>query len=369
MILLFLNFMYKIELLTTSKLYKVCLFVIAIFFVILSPLCLEAGFGVTPPYVKNSELTRNSVYEQKIMLVRGSPDYDVLAEIEVDVPGANEWITIEPAQEILMTKGEKKIPLVVKILVPNKAEFGDYKGNIRVRTSAVNDEDRGSGAVSIALGARINVDFSVIDKIIKEFDIRSVKILDFNEGKKVRWLEYPGKMIFNMTLRNTGNVSVSPSKVAVDIYDSTGKKLLERTENSNRIRKVNPFKTEEVFAELPSHLSPGSYRAKYIIYNDDEEVKTGELTFNIMPAGTIEGDLGYGFMGLSFWHKTTIVGPIVLVIILVLSLLLYFSKRFRLGFFRVLYSWRSIYRYPISKIKKLTRLILRGFSRKRLSKD
>jgi hypothetical protein len=361
--------MNKIELLTTSKLYKGCLFLIAFFFIILSPLGLEAGFGVTPPYVKNSELTRNSVYEQKIMLVRGSPDYDVLAEIEVDVPGANEWITIEPAQEILMPKGENKIPLVVKILVPNKADFGEYKGNIRVKTSVVNAEDRGSGAVSIALGARINVEFNVIDRIIKEFDIRKVKILDFNEGRRIRWLEYPGKMIFNMTLRNTGNVSVSPSKVTVDIYDSNGKKLLERTEHSNRIRKVDPFKTEDVFAELPSHLSPGSYRAKYVIYNDDEEVKTGELTFNIMPTGTIEGDFGYGFMGLSLWHKTTIVGPIILVFVLILSLLLYFSKRFRFVFFRALYSWKSIYRYPVLKIKKLIKLILRGFSKRRLSKD
>jgi hypothetical protein len=29
-----------------------------------------AGFGITPPYVRNTSLTRNSTYEQQILLVR-----------------------------------------------------------------------------------------------------------------------------------------------------------------------------------------------------------------------------------------------------------------------------------------------------------
>ena len=338
-----------------------------LFFVI--PNSLDAGFGVTPPYVQNSELTRNSIYEQRVMLVRGSPNSDLMARIEVDVPGANDWITIEPGDEVLMPEGERRVPIVVKILVPNKADFGEYSGHIRVRTGSVDGERRGDGAVSIVLGARLNVNLLVIDRVISEFEVRSVEILNFNEGRKVRWLEYPGKMIFKMALRNIGNVPVAPDRVTVDIYDSAGKKLLERTEHTNKIKKVPPFKTEEVFAELPSHLPPGNYRGHFKVYNGDEEVRSGELSFNIRPAGTISGDTGYGFWGLSLWHKTTIVGPIVLVLTLILFVIFYFSKRARQMFLRVIFSWRKIYNYPIGKIRSFFRLVLNGFGKRRLSRD
>ncbi len=345
------------------------IFTASVFIFVVFPNSADGGFGITPPYVQNSELTRNSVYEQTIMLVRGNPDSDLTASIEVNVPGADEWITIEPGEEVFLPKGERQVPIVVKILVPNKADFGDYKGTIRVRTQPADGEATGGGAVSIVLGARINVNLSVIDRVIREFEISSVKILDFNEGRKVWWLEYPGKMKFRMVLRNTGNVPVAPSKVTVDIYDSTGKKLLERTEHTNRIKKVDPFKTEEVFAELPSHLPPGNYRGEFVIYNGEKEVRSGNLSFNIRPAGTVAGDTGYGFMGLSLWHKTTIVGPIVLTLLLIFSLIFYFSKRSRLLFIKLIYSWKSVYRFPINRTKKCFVFVLRGFSRRKLSKD
>ncbi len=53
-----------------------------------------AGFGVTPPYVTNPSLTRNSIYEQKIYLVRSNPDTDLKATISIDVPGVNDWFTV-----------------------------------------------------------------------------------------------------------------------------------------------------------------------------------------------------------------------------------------------------------------------------------
>lgn len=344
------------------------LFLVVVFFAMF-PIALNAGFGVTPPYVKNSELTRNSIYEQKIMLVRGSPDFDALAEIMVDVPGANEWITVEPSKEVLLAEGERLTPITVRIQVPDKANFGDYSGTIRVNTRAVNEGDRGRGTVSIALGARINFDISVIDRIIKKFEIRRVRISDFNEGRTVRWLEYPGKMVFTMTLQNTGNVPVAPDRITVDIYDSSGKDLLERTEHTNKIRKVNPFGTDDVHAELPSHLPPGSYRGHFSIYNGDEVVRSGELSFGIRPAGTIEGDTGYGFWGLSLWHKTTIVGPIIILILIFISLILYFSKRTRGALLKGIRSWRSLYRVPLKKFLFLVNLISRGFTGRRLSRD
>ena len=60
-------------------------FFILLFFVL--PAKVDAGFGITPPYVRNSSLTRNSVYEPEILLVRSDPTSDLNATISIDAPG------------------------------------------------------------------------------------------------------------------------------------------------------------------------------------------------------------------------------------------------------------------------------------------
>jgi len=212
-----------------------------------------AGFGVTPPYVTNESLTRNSVYEQTIYLVRSDPTTDLKATISVDVPGVNEWISIDKGTEFILPSGEQKVAMVVKIVVPEDAEFKQYKGNIRIKTGAP-DDIVASGAVSISLGAQIDVDLNVIDKKIKDFKVRKIGLSDLNEGHKVGWLYFPGKIRFEMLIENTGNVEIAPSDVVFRIYDRSGNILLEETHKKGKIAKVKPFQTETVFAELPTKL-------------------------------------------------------------------------------------------------------------------
>jgi len=280
--------------------------------VMLSAPTLFAGFGITPPYVKNDSLTRNSEYKQEIILVRGDPTNDLKATISIDVPDANEWFSIDKGTEFILPKGKQQFPIVVSVRVPKDAKFQNYKGNIRVRTSAV-DPDR-SGSVSIALGAQIDVDLNIIDKEIFDFKIRKIKISDLNAGHKKWWLFFPGKIQFSLQLENTGNVAVAPSQVTFNIYDSKGEKLLEQTKNTNRIKKTQPFETQEVLSQLPTRLPAGSYLARYAVYNGDEVKQEGELNLSILPYGTLQDDKGYGFVGLSLRDKATIVVPIVLAI-------------------------------------------------------
>ena len=49
-------------------------FGLTILFLLMTTEIARAGFGITPPYVRNTSLTRNSTYEQQILLVRGNPD-------------------------------------------------------------------------------------------------------------------------------------------------------------------------------------------------------------------------------------------------------------------------------------------------------
>jgi hypothetical protein len=272
-----------------------------------------AGFGITPPYVSNTSLTRNSTYEQQILLVRSDAVSDQKAEISIDAPEIQEWIEIVEGDEIKLPRGVQKVPMTVRIMVPDDAEFKDYGGSIRIRTLP-DSGDVAPGAVSISLGALVDIDLSVIDRIIKDFRVRKISAPDLNEGSKIAWLYFPGKIRFDVLLENTGNVAVAPSKVEFRIYDRAGKILLEETQSKGSIETVPPYGTETITAEIPTRLEAGSYVARYAIYNDDEIKQEGDLSLNILPSGTLQL-AGFGFTGLSVPHKISILLPFFAVLI------------------------------------------------------
>lgn len=268
----------------------------------------QAGFGITPPYVKNTSLTRNSIYEQQILLVRGDPNVEQIAEVSVDAPELEAWLEIVEGTQISLPRGEQKVPMTVRVNVPNDAEFKDYEGAIRIRTLPANGLVP-EGAVSISLGARVDIELSVIDRQIKDFRVRRVSVSDLNEGSKLGWLFFPGKINFSMLIENTGNVDIAPSRVDFNIYDRSGKVLLEEKRNIGRIKSVEPYATAEVIAEIPTNLPAGNYVARYQIYNDDEIKQEGDLNLSILPEGSLQ-TAGFGFIGLSLAHKISVLLPI-----------------------------------------------------------
>jgi len=268
----------------------------------------EAGFGITPPYVRNSSLTRNSTYEQQILLVRSDTSIPQKAEITVDAPEILEWIQIVEGDEIKMPVGVQKVPMTVRVSVPDDADFSEYEGSIRIRTLPDGD-DLAAGAVSISLGALVDIKLSVIDRQIRDFRIRQISVPDLNEGTKAAWLFFPGKIRFDMLLENTGNIDISPSEVEFRIFDRTGKVLLEETSNLGKIDTVEPYGTDTITAEIPTRLPQGTYIARYKIYNDDEVKQEGDLTLNILPDGSVQV-AGFGFAGLSVAHKVSVLLPI-----------------------------------------------------------
>ncbi len=272
----------------------------------------RAGFGITPPYVTNTSLTRNSTYDQTIFLVRSDPTTALKATISIDVPGINDWITIAEGSEFLLPQGEQKVPMTVKIKVPDDADFKQYTGNIRIKTGSPDDKV-GGGAVNISLGAQIDVDLTVIDKEIKDFRVRKIGITDLNEGHKVGWLYFPGKIRFEMLIENIGNVPVAPSDVVFRIYDASGSVLLEETHKKGSIDTVDPFKVETVFAEIPTRLPSGSYLARFEIKNDEEIKLSGEVNVSVLPYGTLQ-TAGFGFSGLSLPHKLSVIVPILFIL-------------------------------------------------------
>jgi hypothetical protein len=279
----------------------------------------HAGFGITPPYVRNASLIRNATYEQQILLVRSDPTSPLKAEVTIDVPGINDWFTIKEGTSFIMPEGEDKVPMTVAVNVPDNAPYKTYTGNIRVKTGAPDGQVPG-GAVSISLGAQIDVEITVIDKQIKDFRVRKIGISDLNEGHSLAWLYFPGKINFEMLVENIGNVKIAPSRVVFRMYDPSGQVLLEETEHTNRIKKINPFEQATVYAELPTRLPRGAYLARYQIYNGEELKQEGEVGVSILPYGTLQ-TAGYGFMGLSLAHKLSVLVPLFVFLASIVAIL------------------------------------------------
>lgn len=298
-----------------SSLLRFVVLIPMVVFLLAAPVA-QAGFGITPPYVRNTSLIRNSTYEQQILLVRGDPNTAQRAEVSIDAPEILDWIEIVEGTNIPLPRGEQKVPMTVRITVPEDAEFKDYEGAIRIRT-VPDDGQVAEGAVNISLGARVDIELSVIDKEIKDFRVRKVAIGELNEGHKFWWLFFPGKIRFETMLENIGNVDVAPSSVELKIYERTGTVLLEETKNIGKVPKVEPYQTETVIAEIPTRLPAGSYVAKYKIFNDAEVKQEGELSLSIVPYGTL-ALAGFGFAGLSIAHKISLLLPIFAFIIAIL---------------------------------------------------
>lgn len=308
------------KLLFGTSLFQLSALVVILYFAF-GTLVASASFGITPPYVRNTSLTRNSTYEQQILLVRGDPNMPLNAQIVIDAPEIQDWIEIVEGTTILLPRGEQKIPMTVRIKVPSDAEYREYEGKIRIRTQPTNDQVA-EGVVSISLGAQVDINLNVIDRVIEDFRVRKIDVRDLDEGHKLGWLFFPGKITFAMSLENTGNVNIAPSKVQFRIYDRSGAVLLEETRHTGKLKKIAPYATEEVTANLPTRLPAGSYMARYTIYNNEEIKQEGELNLSILPYGTLQ-TAGYGFGGLSVPHKISILLPLFALLIIVLYAIYY----------------------------------------------
>jgi len=276
-----------------------------------------AGFGITPPYVVNSNLTRGSHFEKEILLTRGDPVEDLRIEVSIDVPGANDWISIAQGNSFIMPKGEQKTPMTVLVDVPKNAEFKNYPGYIRVTTYPTGPS-KGEGQIAIVLGARIDVNLEVKDIKIFDFTVRKINTYDLEEGHQVLWWFSPGKIKFEMSIENVGNIKAAPTKVRFDIYDSQEKNLLETVE-VKKMEKVEPFEIKTITAELPTKLSAGSYWATFQIFKNDEVVNEGKIHLSILPRGTLK-PIPKEWYGLEVWIWIVTIGAILALVGLVVWL-------------------------------------------------
>jgi len=276
------------------------------------------GFGITPPYVTNDSLTDNSHYEQTIILVRSDTSSDLQATVAVNVPGANDWISVDRGLQFIMPKGTQQMPIIVSVNVPSNAKLGHYTGNIQIVVSPLTGPT--PGTVGITIGAQIDVNLQVIDQKMANFTVRRVQLANAEEGSSLWWMHFPGKAVFAMDIENTGNISAAPEKVVFTYEDYLTQRILETETNSNRLASIDPFEAKTVEADVPTYLPQGSYKVFYQIFgrDDGDVIGQGTLDMSILSPGTLTGYIGYGFWGIRTSEKL-----ITLAVVLGILLIFY----------------------------------------------
>lgn len=283
----------------------------------------KASFGITPPSVINDKLTQGASYEQSVLIIRDDPITSVKATAVINVPGADNWISIDKGLSFELPKGQKITPIVVKISIPNDASFKEYKGKIDIKTEP---NALKPGEVSIGLGGQIKIDFTVINEKINSFTVDSIRTSDLREGSNI-------KVIASIT--NKGNIATAPTKAVLEIRSIDGKSIIATKENINSPEKIKQFSSGDVVFEFDgSDIKIGNYLGKVKVYNGSEVIFEGDVNLDVLqkskPAMTSKGTgwadnllASIGLGGIA----ANIVYMVLLVIVLIIVLLLLRANR------------------------------------------
>ena len=269
----------------------------------------QAGFGVSPPAIVNDYLSRGSSFEKIIYLVRGDPNEELQAKVTIDDSPIKDWITIENGMIFSLPKGEKKVPMKVKINVPQDVSYGKYKGIIRVR--AVSSEHK-EGQITTVLGGNINVDLTVTEEVFSDFEVKTISVPEVEKGAPV---------VVLVNLENLGNAKTRPSKIHLDIYDLSHRKILRSADIFEIKGWVDAFQTGQVKGELSINLDLGEYWADVSVYKGEERIGFAKVHFRVVPPKEKPITRKPSFFTLTSLTTVSII-LVILVFIIVLIVLL-----------------------------------------------
>src|SRR3989344_6445285 len=220
----------------------------------------EAGFGVSPPSIKETRLVPGSRVTRTIYLIQGNPEKEVAMDVAVESKDIKDWLSFEPAGSFTIPAGVQQFPLKVTVVVPEDAELGIYKAFIRPST---NPENAKSG-VAISLGGRIDVELTVGNDVFESFTITNINIEHIRAGEKPK---------VEIEVENTGNVPTGPSAASFELFNKFGNIRLAYGQ-IEITKKVPSFTREGMSVEFPLEvrLAEGEYWGNVIIYDDTNRV-------------------------------------------------------------------------------------------------
>lgn len=239
-----------------------------------------AGFGISPPSIKETKLVPGSRIARTIYLVQGNPEYDVPVTVAIESKDMKDWISFDPSASFTIPQGVQQFPLKVTIQVPKTAELGIYKAFIRTATTPPKAE--GASSVAISLGGRIDVELTVGDDVYEAFSITNINIEHIRAGESPK---------VEIEVDNTGNIPAGPAAASFELYNKFGNIRLAYGEQEIT-EEVPSFTKQGITIEFPLsvRLAEGEYWGNVIIYDDrNSAVKTLRKPFMVKE--------GVGFAG------------------------------------------------------------------------
>lgn len=236
----------------------------------------NAGFGISPPWLRNSHLAPGSHYEQDIVLVQGNPDRDV--KITATIESAEEiasWISFQPGTEFVIPAGKQQFPVRIIVNVPKDAGYTTYTGKIRFVASS---SGSGGNNIAIQLGALADISLAVTSEEFSDFNVKHVGIDDLEDGWPIK---------IRVKLENLGNVKVRPTKIVLKIYDKWHDKMLQEGEPQT-VDWVDAFATGNIEAVMDTSLGISDYFADFEVFKGEEIVAKDKQRFHIVEKGTLE---------------------------------------------------------------------------------
>ncbi len=276
---------------------------IAVF--LLGPNVSQAGFGVSPGKIIEDNLVPGSYYETTVYLVQGDPKQDLNINIGVESEYIKDWVTIIDGNQQVIPKGVQQFPLKLAIEVPEDADLNIYKAFLRINT--VPEAGNTDGQIAISIGGRIDLELTVGDDIISQYEIISLDILD------IKQVEDPTVVV---KIRNEGNVSAAPYAASFELFNKFGTVRLGYAdfEDFNPVKSFSE-ESQKITFPVDVRLAPGEYWGEVKIYNDKGEViKELRTVFDVSEVNNF--DLVWAYIVDNIW-LVYIAGIAILLIVLV----------------------------------------------------
>jgi hypothetical protein len=274
-----------------------------------------AGFGVSPTNINNEFLKPGAHFEKTITLSRSDPVEELLVTIETSLDEISSWFQFDQGLQFIFPSGETRKSFDVIVDVPEDAPYKNFEGVIRVKATSSTGEIQG---VSIVKGARLEVALAVTEENVLDVLIRSMEMLDSEEGKPLK---------LEVVAENQGNVDATIN-AKITIKDLLMKEL-EVLEDVG-FATIQPNETKTLQAEFLSTLPEGEYFVEAevtldgkVLVEENSVLREERLVFRIVKKGEVLEGKVVSFSGVftfvsEYW--VYMVAGVLLVVVMYLLL-------------------------------------------------
>ncbi|MEM5814281.1 MAG: hypothetical protein QXD77_00500 [Candidatus Aenigmatarchaeota archaeon] len=242
-----------------------------------------AGAGLSPASLEFYNMVRGGYAEKYLTISNpGSDDVEVTVSAEGDMA---EFLTFYPNRFNLSAGNYMMVK--VNATPPIDMANGVYRGTIFVVSRPVLEGENQGSNLMVASGVSAAITIVVTDVETKDYAVEWVSVSDTEECRDI---------VVTMSIRNTGNVRVTP-KANIRITSEDGSKLLQNYDFTGKV--MLPTTLSTYIIRIPYSMEQyrcipaGKYKITADFYLDDRAMETRYAGLTIFERGvlSVSGEL------------------------------------------------------------------------------